>query len=237
MSQPKLPCNVEPLRWAGPDDPLAGETGLVHCANIPPEATAANPAPLVVMIHGWAGDEASMWIFKQAVPQSAAIITPRAPITVDGGFAWFTHNGSRKQPDRATLEISLQQMEHFIESLPRHYPVDPTRLILMGFSQGAMMSNAFVYAHPDQVVGVASIAGAFPPVVDDELRSNWLAGLPVFIAHGKKDEVIPVDAAREAHEIYEALGADVTYGEYPTGHKMHSDGMKTLKQWLAMFFK
>ncbi len=236
INQPKLPCKVEPFQWAGPNDPLFAETGLVHCASIPPQATAAQPAPLVVMVHGWAGDESSMWIFKQTLPASAAIIAPRAPVSLDSGFAWFSYNGSRAAPDRASLARGVNTRDRFIDSLPRHYPVDPDRLILMGFSQGAMTINAFVYANPDRAIGVVSMAGAFPPVINGEPYSNWLAGLPVFVAHGTRDETIPVESARETRDLYRALGADVTYGEYPTGHKMHSQGLKDLKQWLAMFF-
>jgi phospholipase/carboxylesterase len=237
MLPPKLPCKVEPLQWAGPEDPLLVETGLVHCASIPPEATPASPAPLVVMVHGWAGDEASMWIFKQTLPSHVAIVTPRAPITLtDGGFAWFNYNGSRSKPVPGSLEKGLLKLERFIENLPCHYPVDPTRLVLMGFSQGAMISNAFVYTNPDRALGVASMAGAFPPIIQGEPHDNWLAGFPVFIAHGTRDDVIPVEAARQARSLYQALGADVTYGEYPAAHKMHNRGMTDLKQWLKLFF-
>jgi phospholipase/carboxylesterase len=57
--------------------------------------------------------------------------------------------------------------------------------------------------------------------------------LPVFIAHGTQDETVPVAAARQAREVYTRLGAQVTYGEYPTGHKLTTQAMADLKQWLA----
>jgi predicted esterase len=63
-----------------------------------------------------------------------------------------------------------------------------------------------------------------------------LAGVPVFVAHGVRDEVIPVKYGRLTHRIYTALGADVTYGEYPAAHKLHIDGIKAMKKWMARFF-
>jgi phospholipase/carboxylesterase len=178
-----------------------------------------------------------MWIFKQAIPYGVAIITPRAPLDLrNGGFAWFEYQRSRFQPDPDSLAAALELLERFLESLGLYYPVDPTWRVLIGFSQGAMMCNAFVYDHPLEAVGVASLSGAMPPVYEEEPRTNLLSGLPVFIAHGQRDEVIPVEAAHHAREVFVSFGADVTYGEYPAAHKMHLEAIKDLKKWLARFF-
>ena len=98
------------------------------------------------------------------------------------------------------------------------------------------MCNAFVVAHPDKVLGVASLVGAMPPVPEGVGHSNLLAGLPVFIAHGIRDDTIPVRAAQLTRDAYTELGADVTYGEYPVAHKMNSQAMKDLKAWVGKLF-
>ena len=108
MNRPELPCKVDPLTWIGPDDKLLEETGLVHCAHIPASASVVQPAPVVVMVHGWGGDEASMWIFKQAIPDRVAIFTPRAPIDLGNNeFAWFKYQQNRFQPDPDSLARAL----------------------------------------------------------------------------------------------------------------------------------
>lgn len=236
LDKPTPPTNVSPITWSGPADAIQADVGLTHFAHIPPAATTATPAPLVVMVHGFAGDEASMWIFKQTVPAGVAIITPRAPLTLDeGGFMWFRYDRKRLQPQDDSIEAALEQFTRFLDRLPVHYPVDPTQLVLMGFSQGAMICNHFVIRNPDRVLGVASLAGAVP-LPPQNPRSNQLGGVPVFVAHGLRDEVIPVNQGRLTHRIFSALGADVTYGEYPAGHKLHTDGIKALKQWVTQFF-
>jgi len=238
VTQPKLPRKVEPLTWAGPDDLVYAETGLIHCAYIPPGATAANPAAVVVMLHGWAGDETSMWLFKQAIPPNVAIITPRAPFALEGGGnVWFPYQPeARAQPHPDLLESALTSLQQFLARLPRHYPVDSTRLVLLGFSQGAMVGNAFIFLHPESALGVVSLAGAVPPVFYEEAQFNLPAGISVFIAHGSRDQVIPIEAARQARQLFSAAGADVTYGEYPAAHKLHLQGIKDLKKWLARGF-
>lgn len=237
MTEPKLPPNVDSLKWVGPDNPIYDDAGLIHFAYIPSEATRTQPAPLVVMLHGWSGDESSMWIFRRAIPPEVAIVTPRAPLLLEnGGFVWFQYAESRFNPEWSLVNTAVNKLERFLSALPRHYPVEPTKMVLMGFSQGAMVCSEFVFSHPFEAIGVASLAGVVLPLRDVEPQNNLLAGLPVFVAHGVRDEVIPVEYARQTREVYTNFGADVTYGEYPTGHKMHTSAFKDLKRWGSGIF-
>ncbi len=235
MYQPKLPANVELLEWVGPTDLRYVESGLIHCTRVPNEATQTQPAPTVVMLHGWSGDEGSMWIFKRVLPKHVAIFAPRAPIVLaNDGFVWFEE--MKLQPTPVSMKIALEKLERFLASLPRLYPIDPTRLVLIGFSQGAFISNAFTMTHPYDVMGVVSLAGAMPKMPQVEYHPRLLAGLPVFIAHGIRDNAIPLSAAQQARDTYTELGADVAYGEYPVAHKMNPQAIKDLKIWLAKLF-
>lgn len=237
MYKPKLPANVKPLDWISPEHPNAAQSGLVHTVHIPPQATQARPAPLVLLLHGWGGDESAMWLFKQTLPRGVAAVAPRAPIRLDsGGFVWFTYENSRFQPHVDTLEAALEKLSQFFASLPRLYPVDPTRAVLMGFSQGAAISTAYIATHPDSAIGVVSLAGGVLQLPNVNPHPGLLAGLPVFITHGTRDDIVPLSAAEQTRQYYTQLGADVTYNQYPTGHKITTDGMKDLKAWLARLF-
>lgn len=205
---------------------------LVHRAKIPPEAGPKQLAPVVVMVHGWLGDETVMGIFKQTVPPGAAVIAPRAPFALNGGYIWYQRDQGQLQPEPDSLWAGRDQLMEFLAGLPHHYPVDPRRTVLMGFSQGAAVCNTVALTQPGRVRGVASLAGLIPDIVVETAQPN-LTGLPVFIAHGTKDETVPLAAARQARDVYTRLGAQVTYGEYPTGHKLTTQGMADLKKWLA----
>jgi phospholipase/carboxylesterase len=241
VDKPKLSTNVEPLWWVGVEEPAFAYSGLIHYVHIPREASSTQPAPAAVMIHGWGGDETVMWIFKQTLPPGLAIITPRAPFELDeGGFVWFYEKGERSEPDPHSLETTLSKLQQFLGSLPALYPIDPARLVLMGFSQGAAIINALALTHPQAVsgaVGVVLMAGALPHVSEPATTSPVLADLPVFIAHGIEDQIIPLSAAHQVRDRYIELSADVTYKEYPTGHKMNSRGMQDLRAWLAERFR
>jgi phospholipase/carboxylesterase len=234
MYKPDLPKNAGPVEWIGPNHSFLNLSGLVHCVRLPKEASLKNPAPVVVMLHGWGGDECAMWLFKRVVPAIAAIITPRAPIEFEhGSFIWFKYLNSGRQPDPASLHDSLAKLKHFLTVLPDVYPIDSDRLVLLGFSQGAAISNSLVLTQFRQnIAGLVSLSSFIPdlPELSDQIDS--LNSLPVFITHGTCDEIVPVERARHGRDLYTRLKADITYREYSTGHKVHTDGMKALKQWL-----
>ncbi len=233
MVKCNMPENAGPVEWIGPDHPLYDLGELIHCVRLPEEASLRTPAPVVVMVHGWGGDEASMWLFKQVVPKKVAIVTPRAPIELsDDRYVWFDHNHERGQSNSDSLQKNLARFKRFIRALPDLYPIDPEKLLLLGFSQGAAISNSLFLTRPNLAIGVASLSGFVPQGLELPQQDDRPAGRPIFIAHGTEDEIVPVDKARQARDIYIQLEADVTYGEYPAGHKIHTDGMRDLKKWV-----
>jgi phospholipase/carboxylesterase len=221
--------NTTGVTWAGPDSPAYAAAGLVHTVYAPP-LTA--PAPTAVLLHGWGGNEQTMWLFKQSLPPEVVIVAPRAPLALaSGGYGWFYRDDPLHLSDPDSLLAAVAKVERFLTALPQIYPVDPARLLLIGFSQGAAVSNSLVMARPELVKGVALLAGMGFELPELILPAMSLAGLTVFIAHGIRDEIVPLHAAQQARQIYERLGARVTYGEYNVGHKVHVRGMKDLQRW------
>ncbi len=105
-------------------------------------------------------------------------------------------------------------------------------MILIGFSQGAVICSTVALTWPGRVRGVASLAGLVPDAVIETAQPD-LDSLPVFIAHGVQDKTVPLAFAQQSRAIYTRLGAHVTYHEYPTGHKLTTQGIAHLKAWLA----
>ncbi|MEM7345275.1 MAG: lipase family protein [Chloroflexota bacterium] len=237
MTTPNLPKNASGVAWAGPESDAYTTAGLIHCAYLPETASVDAPVPAIVMVHGWGGNEGVMWIFKQVLPPNVAIITPRAPVELeDGGYAWFRFDEGTKTIEQPLFEASLDRLEQFLTTLPSLYPIDPQQKYLIGFSQGAAMINSLVLTKSGFAQGVASLAGFIPKVpasIPIPAPGHTLPDLPVFVAHGIDDDVIPVHSAQRTRDQYESIGATVTYGEYKTRHKMNPQSMRDLEAWLA----
>ena len=117
---------------------------------------------LIVMLHGLSGDENVMWIFDHALPRSVTVIAPRALYTSElGGYGW-ARSMVRDDLDDVDFQAAIDQLAQFINEVIASYQVDPQRVILMGFSQGAALSYAYSLARLGTLRGVIALAGFFP---------------------------------------------------------------------------
>ena len=192
------------------------------------------PHPVLLLLHGWTGDEHSMSIFIPALPPEALLIIPRGLYpTPLGGYSW--------QPDHEKKWASLQDFQPAVEALmdlldPVTFPTaDLDRLSLVGFSQGAALVYSFALIYPQRVRAFAALAGFMPEGAAEYIQAEHppLRGKPVFVSHGQRDEMVPIQRARTAVALLEQTGALVTYCESNAGHKLSLDCFEGLGE----FFK
>ncbi len=206
------------------DGPAFDALGLVHRVRVPVED---GPHPTLVMVHGLQGDENVTWVFARSLSPHWLIVSPRAPFAAPEGYTW---NDSGKQYDDSdAYQGGLAALERFINGLATTYAADLSRLVLLGFSQGAALSYAFAAAHP--VRGIAALSGFVPALIDDRLTT--LKNVPILILHGTQDDRIPIEQARHDRDRLVAVGAQATYHEDQVGHKISAEGMRLLRHWLS----
>ena len=219
-----MAANVEPFH--APSGPAY--VGGVACRTRIPDG--AGPYPLLILLHGFQGDENVTWIFTRAAGPEWLVISPRAPLRAADGYSWYTFDANgHTEPD--SLFHGLDYLTAFIDAVKAHYPIDPARIVIGGFSQGGAMSYAYAFRHPDQVVGVISLAGFIPGPLSKVVPP--LPALPILILHGTNDETISVEIARKNRQTLIGAGAAVSYLEDPVGHKVGAGGMRLLASWLA----
>lgn len=192
------------------------------------------PHPAIFLIHGWTGDERSMWVFAPRLPKDALLIAPRAQYRSKhhelGGYSWVESRAGEfsSLPD---FDPALDAFDGLIDELSEQYSADFTQFGLVGFSQGAAFSFAYALRHPERIGRLAALAGFLP--AKSEPRLAALAAIPVFIAHGTHDETVPVARAQEAKSQLQAAGVRVQYCESDTGHKLGAN----CSSQLAEFFQ
>jgi phospholipase/carboxylesterase len=190
---------------------------------------------LMLLIHGFTGDENSMWVFGRDLPPRYWIVAPRAPYPGEpGGYSWRPiqfENMNQLSLDqlRASAEALIQLVDEYAASAR----IDPRLFDVMGFSQGGAMSGVLAFLFPQRIRRAAILAGFVPGGLEELVSRRPLEGKPFFVAHGTKDETVPVDRARASVEILERAGAQVTYCEDEVGHKLSATCLRSLKKFFV----
>jgi len=194
--------------------------------------------PVYLLLHGWTGDEGSMWIFSSRLPADAWMIAPRGlfPSTL-GGFSWYPET-KRFWPAVEQLQPAAEKLAAVINSdiFPEIFfkpvsvlEVEKRPLSLVGFSQGAALAFTFALINPQMVRAVAGLSGFLPDRFESFLDPLPYNGIPVLLAHGRRDELVPVEKARQAAEYLTRAGAQVDYCEDDVGHKLSAACFRSLE--------
>lgn len=187
--------------------------------------------PLVLLLHGWTGDENAMWVFNARLPQNVVYLAPRGIYTTpSGGYGWQKGDPARTWVDE--YSPAIEQILALLDGLPTPY-ADISKVGVVGFSQGAALAYALALLYPQRMALLAGLAGFLPEGSEALARNRPLLGKPVFIAHGSNDTLVPVEAGRHSADILELAGAKVTYCEDDVGHKLSA----LCYNGLAKFFR
>jgi phospholipase/carboxylesterase len=190
------------------------------------------PHPTLLLLHGRGSNELDLLGLAPYLDPRLFLLSARAPLAWMGGYRWYDSDRPG-QAERQSFETSLTLLTRFLNEMTSVYPVDPSRLYLLGFSQGAMMSNALLLTVPKQLAGALLLSGFQPRLDPSQIRADALAGKPVFMAHGTHDGVLPVERGREARDTLSGLGIDLVYREYPMDHQINEQELVDIQAWLA----
>ncbi|MDX1615620.1 MAG: alpha/beta fold hydrolase [Candidatus Promineifilaceae bacterium] len=201
-------------------------------------------APLLLLLHGVGSNETDLFSLAPMVDDRFVVVSLRAPITLaPGSFAWFevrfTGEGPVIRPEQA--ELSRLDLINFIEQAPDVFNIDPARIYLLGFSQGAIMSLALLLTRPELTAGVVALSGrtlpelfsADTPLGDHLAPHEALADRPLLVIHGRWDEVLSVDYGRATRDRFADLPVALTYREYDMPHAISAEAMDEVSKWLA----
>jgi len=205
--------------------------------------TAGAPDAAVIWLHGLGADGHD---FEPVVPElrlpGAARVrfvfphAPVRPVTLNMGMpmrAWYDIyqlGGGRE--DGEGIRASQSQLERLI-ARERARGVAAQRIVLAGFSQGGAIALHTGLRHGERLAGILALS-TYLPLADTLAaeRSEANGALPVFLAHGDHDDIIPVERARQSHARLEALGYAVTWKEYPMPHAVCAPEIADIAAWL-----
>ena len=185
--------------------------------------TAAEPRGALVLMHGRGADEHDLEPLLDLLDREHRLvgILPRGPLSLPpGGAHWYAvHQVGYPDPD--TFTATFARASEWLDAVLAAEGVPADRLVLAGFSQGAVMSYALGLATGQpRPAAILAMSGFVPRVEGFELDLASRVGLPVSISHGANDPIIGVEWGRDARDRLEAAGLAVTYREDPVGHQI-----------------
>ncbi|MFV8282327.1 alpha/beta hydrolase [Christiangramia marina] len=201
-----------------------------------PKVSVEN-APAVILLHGYGSDENDLFSFAEEMPEELFIISAKAPYSMQPyGNAWYAihfDNENGKFSDDIQAIKSRDMIATFIDQVIENYPVDASKINLLGFSQGSILSYAVALTYPEKIDNVIALSGYInKEIFGRDYLKNDLSQLSFYCSHGSADQVIPVDWARRTKPFLENLGVDFTYSEFPVGHGVAPQNFFELKEWL-----
>ena len=196
------------------------------------KASKITNAPLVVMLHGYSSNEADLFSFASLIPDDYHVVSLQAPLFLGIGYAWFPIHFEENM-ERWTSPEEAKQAVDYVNSFLAYYTkkndVDMNNIVLMGFSQGAMLSYSVGLAH-SQVSAIAALSGYLDPRV---VNFNDL-NKTIYVSHGEQDMVVPFGWAQKSLTILKENGYNPTFQSYAQGHGINQENLKCLIQWLKV---
>jgi phospholipase/carboxylesterase len=206
--------------------------------------TAASPDAAVIWLHGLGADGHD---FEPVVPElrlparlRLRFVFPHAPVrpvTINMGMrmrAWYDILQLGGGPED---EPGIRASQAILEALiarERARGIEPQRIVLAGFSQGGAVALHTGLRHGERLAGVLALSTYLPlaTTVAGE-RNPASAQLPVFMAHGRFDEIIPLARAQQSRALLESLGCRLHWCEYPMPHAVCGEEIADIAAWLG----
>jgi len=208
---------------------------LLHTAYVP---AGEGPFPTILALHGWgASAQDLLGLAPYLHGGQALVVCPEGPVAFEIqqgylGHGWFPIRTGRP-PDPSEFARGATLLRGFLDEMLRRYPVNPRKLVVLGFSQGGVMGYDLVLKDPERFAGLVALSSWLPPELAASLaRRPELAQLPVFVAHGSEDPMLPVAMGQASRDSLLQLGVPVSYREYPMGHEVRPELLRDVVEWL-----
>ena len=204
---------------------MSADLGFVH-RYLPGEDESS---PTLLLLHGTGGNEEDLIPLGQELAPGAAFLSPRGKVSEYGAPRFFRRlaEGVFDQED---LLLRTHELAEFVEVASAEYGIDRSKLVAVGYSNGANVAASTILLHP----GLLKAAVLFRAMVpfEPDLTPD-LSGMPVFLAAGRMDRMIPPDNTQRLADILEEAGADVDLRWRDTGHPLTYEEVGEAKEWLS----
>lgn len=193
------------------------------------EPAGAGDAPTLLLLHGTGGDERDLLPLGRSLDSSAALLSPRGQRAEQGMPRWFRRHAEGVF-DTEDLVARTHELADFVPAAAGRYNVDASRLIAVGFSNGANIAAAMLLLRPEVLRAAILLAPMLP--LEDPQRVD-LSEVGVFIGAGRQDPIAPPDQAETLAGLLTDCGAGVELRWHPGGHGADESILSAAQAWLG----
>ena len=208
----------------------------------PPRLETGSPPPLLVLFHGFGANMHDLIGLADVMDPRLHVLAAQAPIDLSahgmpGGRAWFNLHQDASgeiQYDLQGAKDSVDIASNFIANATQNIECDASRVMVMGFSQGAMLAHALLLQARVPLAGIAACSGRLVEALFDNpeiAKENVPSELPVLLTHGTLDELIPIGHGHALRDFYATTAADLSWIEEPIGHGIGPGAVEGLAEW------
>jgi predicted esterase len=206
---------------------MNSDLGFIH-RHVPAADSAT--ADTLVVLHGTGGDENDLISIGQAVAPGAAILSPRGNVLENGAPRFFKRLAEGKF-DPKEVRSRANELARFIRAAVVTYRLDPARVYVLGYSNGANIASTVMLVEPGILHGSILLR---PMLVYEPPELNDLSGSAVFISAGRMDPIVPVDSVEKLVTLFQSVNAEVTLKWQLGGHSLVPSEVREASEWLAL---
>ena len=208
---------------------------LLYTAHVP---AGDGPFPTIFLLHGW-GASAHDLIGLAPILHGgrALVLCPQGPIVLQPGpgmlgYGWFPLSQGRP-PDPTAIRMAQGLVEIFLDDACEKYPVDRTKIVLAGFSQGGFMAYQIALSDPARFAGLLAMSSWLPDELAAQIEPQPAhAALQTLVVHGTKDPMVSIDRAYTSRDALLRLKVPTVFREYEMAHEIRPEALREIVGWL-----
>jgi phospholipase/carboxylesterase len=182
----------------------------------------------LLLLHGTGGNEDDLLTLGEALAPGAALLSPRGKV-LENGMPRFFRRLAEGVFDLEDLQFRARELADFVTAARHAYDLGETPPIAIGYSNGANIAGALLLLYPESLSG-ALLLRPMVPLVPEPLPV--LDGMPVLIAAGRHDPIVPATQPRALAELLGSAGADVTLHGSNAGHDLSREDLEAGERWM-----
>jgi phospholipase/carboxylesterase len=206
------------------------------------ELASGSPEAAIIWLHGLGADGYDFAPVVEAMQPLAHIRfilphAPRMPVTINGGYvmpAWYDIVGTdiASRQDTQGICNSQAHIENLIAQ-EKQRGIPANRILLAGFSQGGAIALHTGLRHQERLAGIVALS-TYLPLHDQLEKEAHLTNraTPIFMAHGRFDDIIPLRTAIDSKNVLEKSGYSVEWHEYPMPHSVCNDEIADIREFI-----